>query len=268
MLSVTDSLLIVTDLDGSLLDHHSYSWQPAQRWLDKLNQYQQPVIICSSKTASEIVPLQQQLGLSDLPFISENGALTQIELPGQAQPLQRLGGADYHHICQTLDDLRQRYGYKFTGFADVTASDVALWTGLTPGAAALARQRQASESLIWRDTASRFTHFSQHLSLAGLTIVEGGRFWSVMGKESGKGAALRWLLTHYPDKQAPPPVTIGLGDGPNDVDMLQSVDYAIVIRGHSKSPVQLRHNPAQQVYYTQAQGPTGWSEGLDVFLAG
>ena len=31
-----DPLIIFTDLDGSLLDHHDYSWKPAQPWLDKL----------------------------------------------------------------------------------------------------------------------------------------------------------------------------------------------------------------------------------------
>ena len=36
MLSLRGPLLIFSDLDGSLLDIHTYEWQPAMPWLDKL----------------------------------------------------------------------------------------------------------------------------------------------------------------------------------------------------------------------------------------
>lgn len=263
---LNESLLIVTDLDGSLLDHHSYSWQAAQPWLDRLQQHQVPVVLCSSKTASEILPLQRQLGLMGLPFISENGALAQIDQPGYPQPLRRHGGADYASICYTLNRLRQQQGYKFTGFADVSEAEVAQWTGLTLADAANARQRTASESLIWRDDPQRFPAFRQQLAEADLTLVEGGRFWSVMGKESGKGAALHWLLANYPPPGGNSWTTIGLGDGPNDAPMLDAVNYAVVIKGHSKTPVQLNRTDSDHIYHTDAHGPVGWAEGLDVFL--
>ena len=36
--------LVVTDLDGSLLDHHSYDFAPAAPWLARLKQLGVPVI--------------------------------------------------------------------------------------------------------------------------------------------------------------------------------------------------------------------------------
>lgn len=81
MPTLQDPLIIVTDLDGSLLDHHTYSWQPAETWLKRLRAHQIPLVICSSKTAAEIVPLQQKLGISDEPFIAENGAVIQWKVP-------------------------------------------------------------------------------------------------------------------------------------------------------------------------------------------
>lgn len=51
--------LLFTDLDGSLLDHHSYDWQPARAWLKRLKQLGVPVIPVTSKTRSEIVPLRR-----------------------------------------------------------------------------------------------------------------------------------------------------------------------------------------------------------------
>ena len=45
MLSLQGPLLVFSDLDGSLLDIHTYEWQPAMPWLDKLQDYQVPVIL-------------------------------------------------------------------------------------------------------------------------------------------------------------------------------------------------------------------------------
>ncbi len=59
MPTLLQPLMIVTDLDGSLLDHHSYRWDAAVDWLDQLQQHQIPLVICTSKTAAEILPLQK-----------------------------------------------------------------------------------------------------------------------------------------------------------------------------------------------------------------
>lgn len=258
-----DGLLIVTDLDGSLLDHHTYSWQPAQPWLDKLHQHQIPLVVCSSKTASEIIPLQQQLGLSGAPFIAENGALVQLDSAG-GDSQRHHAGKDYSEICHCLRRLRQQYQFRFSGFADFTDQQVADITGLTLRDAALARRREASESLVWRDTDEQFDAFRQALDKEGLALTQGGRFWHVMARGSGKGAALEWLLQHYSPQGC---ITIGLGDGPNDAPLLDGVDYAVVIKGHSKTPVTLTRQDRQNIYYTTKFGPEGWSEGLQHFIS-
>jgi hypothetical protein len=69
MPSLQDTLLVFSDLDGSLLDIHTYEWQPAMPWLDRLQDNQVPVILCSSKTAAEMLDIQQDLGLEGLPLL-------------------------------------------------------------------------------------------------------------------------------------------------------------------------------------------------------
>ena len=256
-----DPLMIVTDLDGSLLDHHSYSWLPAQPWLNRLTSADVPLVICSSKTAAEIVPLQRSLGITGAPFIAENGAVVKLE--GQVPAKSARG---YDDICQLLQRLRDQHGFKFTGFSDVTEKEVADWTGLTPHDAALAKAREGSESLIWRDTAEQFTAFQQALATDSLELVQGGRFWHVMSKGSGKGAALEWLLTHYAHPSGQRYITVGLGDGPNDAPMLDKVDYAVVIKGYSKTGVELQRQDKDRVFYSAGFGPEGWSEGLTHFI--
>ncbi|MGK3144327.1 mannosyl-3-phosphoglycerate phosphatase-related protein [Pantoea sp. C2G6] len=252
-------LMIITDLDGSLLDHHSYRWDAASEWLTTLKQHDVPLVICSSKTAAEIVPLQKRLGIPGAPFIAENGALVQTADGQQiALPDNHL---TYDAICERLAALKTHY--RFTGFHDFSDPEVASMTGLSEAEAALARQRDASEVIVWRDSDEAFERFREALTAAGLALAQGGRFWHVMPAGSGKGEAVRWLLARQPGE---PRITLGLGDGPNDAPMLDAVDYAVVIRGYSKTPVTLSRSDQQQVYHTAHYGPEGWREGLDYFL--
>ncbi|BBI60641.1 hypothetical protein HSBAA_19470 [Vreelandella sulfidaeris] len=52
---------------------------------------------------------------------------------------------------------------------------------------------------------------------------------------------------------------MGLGDGPNDITMLEAVDQAVVIRGCHDLVVEPRNT---SLYRTEATGPTGWAEGV------
>lgn len=256
-------LMIVTDLDGSLLDHHTYQWEPAADWLARLQQYQIPVVICSSKTVAEILPLQEKLGISGTPFIAENGAVVQLS-DGELKRIPE-DGRDYYNLCATLASLKSRF--RFTGFCEFTDHEVAEMTGLSVSEAALARQRDSSEAVIWRDSEEQFALFTHMLEAEGLVLVQGGRFWHVMAKGSGKEAALAWLRRHMQQEEGLQRLTLGLGDGPNDAPMLDSVDFAVVIKGYSKSPVTLTRKDQNNVYHTSHYGPQGWREGLDYFLA-
>ena len=258
MPSLQQPLLIVTDLDGSLLDHHTYRWDAAADWLAELQRHQVPVVLCSSKTAAEIVPLQKRLGLAGVPFIAENGAVVQMSQERRVRIPP--ASPDYNQLCQTLIDLQRRF--RFLGFCDFSDPEVSAMTGLTESESALARQREASEVIVWRDDEEKLDAFRAALAQQQLQLTQGGRFWHVMPAGSGKGEALRWLLDQYDSA----PATIGLGDGPNDAPMLDAVNYAVVIKGYSKMPVTLTRQDTQQVYHTAHYGPEGWKEGLDYFL--
>ena len=65
--------LIFSDLDGSLLDHYTYSFEPAKACLGMLETVNIPVVLVSSKTRKEIEALREVLGNTH-PFIVEKGA--------------------------------------------------------------------------------------------------------------------------------------------------------------------------------------------------
>src|SRR3990167_8085280 len=65
--------IIVSDLDGTLLDSTSYSFAAAQPALEAIRARGVPLILCSSKTRTEIEGYRQCLN-NRHPFITENGA--------------------------------------------------------------------------------------------------------------------------------------------------------------------------------------------------
>jgi len=65
-------IIIFTDLDGTLLDNSSYSFEAALPALQLIKEKNIPLIICSSKTRKEIEHYRKKL-YNLHPFISENG---------------------------------------------------------------------------------------------------------------------------------------------------------------------------------------------------
>ena len=70
--TTTRKLVIFTDLDGTLLDRNTYSFEPAQSTLHLIKQKNIPLVLSSSKTRAEIEFYRRRLE-NDHPFISENG---------------------------------------------------------------------------------------------------------------------------------------------------------------------------------------------------
>ena len=96
------SWILFTDLDGTLLDAGTYSWDAARPALERLEALAIPWILCTGKTRAELAPLRRAMGHRH-PCIIENGGailiprgyftapFTAHRLDG-AQPLRR--GAD------------------------------------------------------------------------------------------------------------------------------------------------------------------------------
>lgn len=259
--------LLFTDLDGSLLDHHSYDWEPARPWLIRLKQLGVAVIPVTSKTRSEIVPLRRELGLEDTPFIAENGALVGLPPAWCHARLDRLGpdglgirtlGVDIGFVRKRLSVWRERLGVRFTTMSEMALDELTAFTGLSEPEARLARLREGSEPLIWECDEARLEGFREGLAGDGLQLVRGGRFWHATGTVH-KGSAVSWLISRAEALRGRRPLTLALGDGPNDIPMLEAVDQAVVIRGcHG-----LEVSPAQPaLYFSEATGPAGWAEGV------
>lgn len=250
---ISAPFLIFSDLDGTLLDHETYSHDAADEALARLANAGIPVILASSKTAAEMIPIRNALGLSAHPAICENGA--GLVAPG-ADNLPDT--SDYHALRRTLDTLRA----PFEGFSDMSVSAVATLTGLSPDAARLAKTRAFSEPGLWRGTESEKEAFLSALQSEGISAREGGRFMTL-----SFGATKADRMTEITRLYGAPP-TLALGDAPNDLEMLHMADYGAIIANPHRSPLP-RHPDEDTGRLTRSSlpGPAGWAERVTTVLA-
>jgi mannosyl-3-phosphoglycerate phosphatase len=253
-------MIVFTDLDGTLLDHTTYSWEPAAAALRQLRLRKIPVILSSSKTLAEMDEIRADLDLQH-PVIAENGAVIDVP-PGYfsvdvpplpAQPARA-------ELQRVLIELRQAQGYACEAFFEMGVEGIVAETGLAPTDAAKANERRATEPLLWQDTEERLASFTAAVQERGLRCIRGGRFVHLMGP-TDKASAMRSLLHAFAQELPSETWTsIALGDSPNDRGMLRCADIAIVIKSQGAQALDLADHP--HVIRTKLPGPEGWNSAM------
>lgn len=265
--------LVFTDMDGSLLDHYTYQFDEAVPALTALKQRQIPVIPITSKTQAELEWHRQALD-NNHPFVAENGAAVYIPtgyFDHQPAGTVAVGGywvkefvANRGRWQSLIEKLKPDYPDQFVTFADAGTDGIVSMTGLSLEQAERASRRQYGEPLSWLGTTELKKQFIKELATQGATILEGGRFMHVSGA-TDKGLALTWLTQAYQNNQPHrKTATIALGDSNNDKAMLETADFAVLIRSpaHSLPPINRENN----LFVTNRTGPQGWTEGVNNFI--
>jgi mannosyl-3-phosphoglycerate phosphatase len=262
------AILVFTDLDGTLLDSDTYSFEPARPALKRLKDLGIPPIICSSKTRLEIEHYRREMGNTH-PFVAENGGgvfipmgyfptesvspETRIEKRGDYEVI-RLGAA-YPDLRWALEQLR-REGFRVRGFGDMTTRQVAELTGLSLEAAGLAKERDFDEPFALEEPTD-IAALQHHIERLGFRLTKGA-LYHILG-ESDKGRAVLMLCDLYRRARGSI-VTIGLGDSPNDASMLEQVDYPVLVQkpdGGYDPGITLAN-----LIRAEGVGPVGWNKAV------
>lgn len=243
-------LLVFSDLDGTLLDHESYSYQAAMPALAALKALGAGVILATSKTAAEVTPLRADLGLTDWPAIVENGA-------GLLEATAKTDARVYRDIRGRLAALPPG----FRGFGDMTDAEVSGITGLPVESATLARDRAFSEPGVWTGPDAALEAFLDAAEQAGLHHRRGGRFltFSLGGTKADRMQA---LIDRYT-----PSLTLALGDAPNDTEMLETADRGVIVANPYAAPLPpLAGEAEHRITRTTLPGPEGWNAAVLALL--
>jgi mannosyl-3-phosphoglycerate phosphatase len=262
------AVVVFTDLDGTLLDHHSYEFAPAEPALQRLRTLGFPLVLTTSKTLSEALALNQALDNREA-VIVENGTAAGFPAERSAALPPRYAAARvgdyvivrfapaYAALRDFIEGERGAHGFRLEGFGDMDTGTVMRHTGLDAAAAGRARQRLSSEPFLWHDSGPRLREFTAHARAAGLRITRGGRFHHLLGHAS-KASAIDKVQPLLFD--AEPVVRVVLGDSENDREMLEQADIAVVVRRHDGS--HLDCHGRQRTLRTEEPGPAGWNAAI------
>ncbi len=263
-------LVLFTDLDGTLLDPVTYSYQKALPLIGQLLQRGIPIVFCSHKTRAEQEVYRQELGIVD-PFIVENGGAIFIpqgyfpfgfdydKARGGYQVIEL--GSPYHEIRRVLEEIRAEVGVDFRGFGDMSVEEVAGDAGLDLEAARRAKDREYDETVKPIENPEEMDRVLRAIKKAGLNYTHGGRYYGVMGaNDKGKAVA---ILTDLFRKKLDKVETVGIGDSRNDLPMLAVVDIPVLVQ---KPGERWEEMDLPCLERTEGVGPEGWNRAVKRIL--
>ncbi len=259
-------LIIFTDLDGTLLDNR-YSFEKALPALKLLKERDIPLVICSSKTRKEIEYYRRKLD-NHHPFISENGGgifipkdyfdfqISEFKIEENEEYLIIRLGAEYSDLRRVVMDLRKD-GFDIKGFGDMTVEEIVALADMSIDEAKMAKERDFDEPFIFKGDDLELKRLFESINAKGLNYTQ-GRFFHILGN-SDKGKAVSILIDLYRRKFGDI-TTIATGDSPNDIPMLEKVDYPIIVQKPDGSYDQQIKMP--NLIKARGTGPDGWNKAI------
>lgn len=260
--------IVFTDLDGTLLDHSTYSYSEAEKALSSLREKGIHLILCSSKSRDEIKIYRDKLSNHE-PFISENGGAIYIpEKYGLKCDFDKTDngflvieiGSEYKILKNAFEEIKRKTGINAKSIVEFTVDEIVKLTGLNSEEASLAQKKEYSLPFIIDGSEEDVKNIQDEIRLAGFNYTEGARFAYLMG-ENDKGKAVNILIDiyreNYPDTKI---LTVGLGDSLNDLPMLEAVDKKFLVKkelGNYEERIKV-----DDLTYADGIGPAGWNKAI------
>ena len=263
----TEQNIVYTDLDGTMIDHHTYSYIDSLDAINLAKNKKIPIIICTSKTRTEIEKYRSELNIRD-PFISENGGAIFIpknyfqfdfNFDKETAKYKIIEfGTSVDALRLVLDRIKQK-GYKLTTFNDMTTKELSIDAGMTEENAVGAKTREYDEAFKIKNKKDE-KNILHIIEEQGYNSTKGGRYYHIMGKnDKGKAVLILSDLFRRKYKDLGRDIkTIALGDGNNDIPMLKEVDIPILVKNSSNPELEIDFD----VRRTTLDGPKGWSKSI------
>ena len=248
-------------MDGTLIDHHTYSAAPAREEIEALQEMGMPIVCISSKTEVEMRRIRAEEGITD-PFVVENGSAVFWSDDNDVSPT--IAGPGYDAIVEIIDTLPENLRSKVITFKDMGIEGVMEATGLNEKNSTDASNRAATMPFTFTGTDEELEGVRTHLAEHGLTCPKGGRFYSATPAEAGKEVALEQVAAHYREKLGEDyqVITMAMGDGGNDAGMICAADIGVVIPHPEKGHVVDTSGAQGYIIETESPGPVGWQEAV------
>ena len=256
------SLIIFTDLDGSLLHRDNFKFDEIKDYIKNLLDDGIIIIPNTSKTEKETLDFLKELG-SELPFISENGSVINgLNLLQKDLPQKLILSRDKNELLKVFNNaVPKNLNIKCKWIYLMNKSIQSDILGLSKDNLKFALERKFTIPFVFEGTKNEKIELNKILKKKGLTLQEGGRVVNLCDNVS-KAKSMKIFLRFY-KKNKKELRTIAVGDNYNDLDMLKNADIACLVFNDQFKQNQINLN---NLIVSNKPSPEGWADVIKTAL--
>ena len=223
-----NKILIFTDLDGSILDRDTFKFDQIKDYIKKLINSGILIIPNTSKTESEIIEFNQELG-ENLAYISENGSVINgLNFLNSNFPNKIILSREKNELVEIFKNkVPEILQSKCKFISNLNKKNQINIFGLSETKLKYALDRKYTEPFLFEGSKNEKKDLTKILKKNSLTIQEGGRVINLCDNVN-KVKSMNKILKIYKKIESNIEV-IAVGDNYNDLDMLKNSDLPCLV---------------------------------------
>ena len=257
------SLIIFTDLDGSLLHRDNFKFDEIKDYIKSLIDEGIIIIPNTSKTEKEIEEFIKELG-SNLPFISENGSsIHGLNLINSNFPNKIILSRDKQELIEIFDSkVPENFKSKCKFIYKMNSKQQTSIFGLQDNYLKNALNRKYTIPFLFEGDKKEKIRLLNILKSSSLTMQEGGRVLN-LGDNTDKVKSMNQVLKIYKKVESKIKV-IAVGDNFNDLDMLRNCDIPCLVFNDQFTQDKIN---IDNLIVSNKPSPEGWADVIKTALA-
>ena len=260
---LNSSILIFTDLDGTLLNRDTFKFDGIKTFLNELITKNIIIIPNSSKTEEEIIEFNNEANFK-FPFISENGSIIHnLNFLSDEFPDKIILAKNIHEIQNIFDkNIDQDLKSKCKVISTLTTSEQIQIFGLPENKLKNVFKRTCTIPIKFVGNNKEKLLLKNMLLEIGLDFKDGGRVLN-LGDRINKADAMKKIIIMLEHKFKSKPKTIAVGDNHNDLEMLKNSDIPCLVKNDKfiNKDVQI-----ENLIISKQTAPEGWVEIVKLAL--
>ena len=257
-----NKILIFTDLDGSILHRDTFKFDQIKDYIKKLINLGIHIIPNSSKTESEIIEFNNDLG-ENLAYISENGSvINNLNLLNSNFPNKIILSREREELVKIFkNNVSENLQSKCKFISSLNKKDQINILGLSEIKLKNALKRKYTEPFLFDGSKNEKKDLAKILKENSLTIQEGGRVINLCDNVN-KVKSMNRILKIYKKIERNIKV-IAVGDNYNDLDMLKNSDLPCLVFNDQFKEDQIN---IDNLIISNKTSPEGWADVIKMAL--
>ncbi len=256
------SLIIFTDLDGSLLHRDNFKFDAIKDYIKNLIDEGIIIIPNTSKTEKEIEEFIKELG-TNLPFISENGSsIHGLNLINTNFPNKIVLSREKQELIKVFDSkVPENLKAQCKFISKMNSKEQTNIFGLQENNLKNALNRKYTIPFLFEGDKKEKNRLFNVLRSSSLTMQEGGRVLN-LGDNTDKVKSMNQVLKIYKKVESKTKV-IAVGDNFNDLDMLRNCDIPCLVFNDQFKQDQIN---IDNLIVSNKPSPEGWADVIKTAL--